>query len=48
LAASVWGADERMTTATPGDRWPMFRGDSGLTGVSAASLADELKPLWVF
>lgn len=34
--------------ATGTSDWPIFRGDSRLSGVASQTLADELVPLWVF
>jgi outer membrane protein assembly factor BamB len=38
------GAD----TNRPGSDWPIFRGDSSLSGVAAGSLPDRFKLLWSF
>ncbi len=37
-----------VATTAPADAWPQFRGNPSLTGVSEATLAEELTLLWTY
>ena len=50
LAVPASGQDGSPGAATtaPADAWPQFRGNPSLTGVSEATLAEELTLLWTY
>ena len=46
--AAVGGGPMVAQTVSPADTWGQFRGGPSLTGVSAATVPDELELLWTF
>src|SRR5262245_65174951 len=41
-------ASQSAPAPTPDDRWPQFRGNPSLTGVTAAKLPDTLRVMWTY